>query len=136
MREGAFPPSPSIHPDSLAAFRRRDRRYRQSLQSYGMLMFMDKNAKEMLEAVRFIKDKVEKLEELPTEDRVREIVREELKPTSENVAALKMKIDGIQQSLDTERQARTDLKIPRRLHNVEEKVYGVGRSKHPRHIPF
>jgi hypothetical protein len=88
---------------------------------------MDKNTKDILEAVNFIKER------MLTKDDVREIVREETKPQFD---ALKMKIDGIQQSLDTERTHRTDLKIPRRLHDVEEHVYGTGGSKHPKHLPL
>jgi len=52
------------------------------------------------------------------------------------VAAVKGKVDGINRRLDTEAMQRTDLKLPRRMHEVEEEVYGAGRSKHPKHIPL
>ena len=82
----------------------------------------------------------EKVEKLPTEERVREIVREETKPQFDKVNrrldSVESKVDGTNHRLDTEAMRRTDLKISRRLHDVEEKVYGVGGSKNPKHIPL
>jgi len=54
----------------------------------------------------------------------------------DEVAAVKGKVDGINRRLDTEAMQRTDLKLPRRVHEVEEEVYGPGRSKHPKHVPL
>jgi len=54
----------------------------------------------------------------------------------DEVAAVKSKVEGINRRLDTEAMQRTDLKLPRRMHEVEEKVYGTGRSKHPKHVPL
>ena len=54
----------------------------------------------------------------------------------DEVAAVKGKVDGINRRLDTEAMQRTDLKLPRRVHDLEEEVYGAGRSKHPKHIPL
>lgn len=56
------------------------------------------------------------------------------KRLSDKIDGMESKASGIQRSLDAERMQRTDRKIPRRLHDVEEKVYGVGGSKHPKHI--
>ena len=55
---------------------------------------------------------------------------------TDRINGVDSKASGIQRSLDDERLQRTDLKIPRRLHDVEEKVYGVGGSKHPRNVPL
>jgi len=83
---------------------------------------MDQNTKDILEAVNFIKER------MLTKDDVREIVREELEP-------VKGKVDGINQRLDTEAMHRSDLKLPRRVHDLEEEVFGPGGSKHPKHLP-
>ena len=84
---------------------------------------MDQNTKDILETVNFIKER------MLTKDDVREIVREELEP-------VKSKVDGINQRLDTEAIQRTDLKVPRRVHDLEEEVFGEGGSKHPKHVPL
>jgi len=52
------------------------------------------------------------------------------------VATVKSKVDGTNRRLDAEAMQRTDLKLPRRMHEVEEEVYGTGRSKHPKHVPL
>ena len=46
------------------------------------------------------------------------------------------KVAGTNRRLDTEAMQRTDLKLPRRVHELEEEVYGAGRSKHPKHVPL
>ena len=51
------------------------------------------------------------------------------------LGAVESKVDGINQRLDTEAMQRTDLKIPRRVHDLEEEVFGTGASKHPKHQP-
>jgi len=63
-------------------------------------------------------------------------VDERLDKLDEVVAAVKGKVDGINRRLDTETMQRTDLKLPRRVHDLEEEVYGAGRSKHPKHVPL
>ena len=52
------------------------------------------------------------------------------------LAAVRSKVDGTNRRLDTEAMQRTDLKLPRRMHDLEEEVYGAGRSKHPKHMPL
>ena len=54
----------------------------------------------------------------------------------DEVAAVKSKVDGINRRLDTEAMHRSDLKLPRRVHELEEEVYGTARSKHPKHLPL
>jgi hypothetical protein len=46
------------------------------------------------------------------------------------------KVAGIDRRLDAEAIQRTDLKLPRRVHDLEQEVYGAGRSKHPKHLPL
>jgi len=61
---------------------------------------------------------------------------ERLDKLDEVVAAVKSKVEGTNRRLDAEAMQRTDLKLPRRVHEVEEEVYGTGRSKHPKHVPL
>ena len=74
---------------------------------------MDRNTKDVLEVVNFIKDKLEKLDEkverLPTEDRVQEIIREEvtvivhdeveeaLRPIHVALAQINRRLDAIEE---------------------------------------
>jgi hypothetical protein len=44
------------------------------------------------------------------------------------------KIAGVDRSLDAEAVRRTERKLPRRVHDLEEKAYGIGRSRHPKHL--
>jgi hypothetical protein len=46
------------------------------------------------------------------------------------------KIAGVYRRLDAEAIRPTEIKLPRRVHDLEEKVYGTGRSKHPKHLPL
>lgn len=50
------------------------------------------------------------------------------------IAAVKGKVAGSNNRLDLESMRRTDLKLPRRMHEVEMKVFGA--SKHPKALPF
>ena len=54
----------------------------------------------------------------------------------DEVAAVKSKLDGTNRRLDTEAMQRSDLKLPRRVHDLEEETFGPGRSKHPKHVPL
>jgi ribosomal protein L19E len=85
--------------------------------------------KEIGEMLAYLVANVAMRDEVATRDEVREIVREATEP-------LANKIDGINRRLDTEAMHRTDLKIPRRVHELEESVYGPGNSKHPKHVPL
>jgi len=40
---------------------------------------------------------------------------------------------GFVRPLETEAMQHSDLKFPRRVHDLEEEIYGPGRSKHPKH---
>lgn len=54
----------------------------------------------------------------------------------DEVAAVKSKVIGTNRRLDTEALQRSDLKLPRRVHRLEEKVFGRGSSQHPKELPF
>jgi hypothetical protein len=54
----------------------------------------------------------------------------------DELVAVKGKVDGTNRRLDAEAMQRTDLKIPRRLRDLEQEVYGPDRSKHPKHLPL
>lgn len=62
--------------------------------------------------------------------------KEDVKKVDDRVVASENKIVGMYR-LDSEKamQAR-ELNIPRRVHNLEEHVYGPGGSKHPKHVPL
>jgi hypothetical protein len=55
---------------------------------------------------------------------------------TDQIAGLDGKVAGINRRLDTEAMQRSDLKVPRRVHDLEEEVYGPGRSKHPKQVPL
>ena len=59
---------------------------------------MDQNTRDILEAVNFIKERVE---QLPTEDRMREIVREEvgeaLRPIHATLADISRRLDALEE---------------------------------------
>jgi hypothetical protein len=50
------------------------------------------------------------------------------------IDGLNVKIEGVQKTVDQEAVSRSDLQLPRRVHDVEEKVFG--HSKHPKHLPL
>ena len=62
--------------------------------------------------------------------------KDDIKELKDQIAAVDSKVAGINRRLDTEAMQRTDLKFPRRVHDLEEEVYGTGRSKHPKHLPL
>lgn len=61
-------------------------------------------------------------------------VKKEIRVVKDEVVAVKGKVTGIDSRLDLEADRRTDLKLPRRMHNVEVKVFGD--SRHPKSLPF
>ena len=65
-------------------------------------MFMDKDIKDLLETVIFIKERVE---QLPSEDLVREIAREEgteaLQPVHATLANISRRLDGAKSTTRT-----------------------------------
>ena len=90
---------------------------------------------EVLHIVNFIKDHMMTASEgKEMEERLSDRIDKVENKLSDRIDGVDSKAKGIQQSLDVERVERTDLKLPRRLRDVEEKVYGVGGSRHPKHI--
>lgn len=76
---------------------------------------MNQNLKDILESVNFIKDR------MLTKDDVREVVREELQP-------LESKVAGIDKRLDIDAVKRDHEKIPPRVADLENKVFGKSRA--------
>jgi hypothetical protein len=97
---------------------------------------MDKNLRDILETVNFIKDHMVTKDELP--DLVRPIVRQEftvaLKPIEDRLTWVENKIAGTNRRLDTEAMLREDLAIPQRISDLETKTFGS--SRHPKHVPL
>ena len=72
------------------------------------------------------------LERLATKDDMK-ILEKKL---TDKIDGVDSKVAGINRRLDTEAMQRSDLKLGRRVHELEEEVYGTGRSKHPKHVPL
>ena len=89
---------------------------------------MDQNLKDILDTVIFIK------EHMLTKDEGAS--KADVEKLENRLIAVEGKIDGTNRRLDTEAMQRTDLKLPRRVHDLEEKLFGAGRSKHPKHVPL
>jgi hypothetical protein len=90
---------------------------------------MDQNLKDILETVNFIKDHMLTKEEGVTKDDLREA----LKPIEDRLTAVESKVSGINRRLDTDAMFRTDLGLPKRVSDLEEKTFGA--SRHPQHLP-
>jgi hypothetical protein len=58
------------------------------------------------------------------------------KNLTDKIDAVNVKVQGAQKILDAEALLRADLKLPRRVHDLEEHLYGPGKSKHPKHLPL
>ena len=69
-------------------------------------------------------------------DKLDEKIAATEKALIEKIDGVDSKAAGINRRLDAEAIQRTDLKLPRRVHDLEEEVYGTGRSKHPKHLPL
>lgn len=76
------------------------------------------------------------VEHVATKDDVRAIVRGELQPINDRLVSVENKLTGLYRMHEAEGMKVTDLKLPRRLHDLEEEVYGVGQAKHPKHMPL
>ena len=100
-------------------------------------------SKDALESLQFI------IKHMATKEEVRDIVKEEVagaekrlttkiedvdKKLAAKIEGVDSKINGTNRRLDTEAMQRMDLKLPRRMHDVEIKVFGA--SKHPKALPF
>lgn len=86
---------------------------------------------EVFEIVNFIKDRM-----MTASDgkEMEKRLSDRIDKVGDRTTAVEGKIKGIYNLLEEKARTETDLKIPSRLHDVEEKVYGVGGSKHPKHI--
>ena len=69
-------------------------------------------------------------------DKLDEKIAATEKALIEKIDGVDSKVAGINRRLDAEAIQRTDLNPPRRVHDLEEEVYGTGRSKHPKHLPL
>ena len=88
----------------------------------------DKELHDLTETVGFV------VKNMATKDEVRQIVREELKPIEDGLAAVESKIAGTNRRLDNDAMMRDDLSIPKRVSDLEQKTFGA--SRHPKHIPL
>jgi hypothetical protein len=95
---------------------------------------MDKNFKDLLDTVNFIKDYMV-THMLTKEDGVtKDDLREVLKPIEDRLTGVESKIAGTNRRLDAEAMLRQDLALPKRVSDLEEKTFGA--SRHPAHIPL
>ena len=91
---------------------------------------MDQNLKDILDTVNFIKDHMLTKEDGVTKDDLRAA----LKPIEDRLTSVESKIAGTNRRLDQEAMLRTDLALPKRVSDLEEKTFGA--SRHPAHIPL
>ena len=62
--------------------------------------------------------------------------KDDLGKLTDKIDGLTIKVEAVQKTVDAEAMRRTDLKLPRRVHDLEEKLYGSGRSRHPVNVPL
>jgi tetrahydromethanopterin S-methyltransferase subunit G len=62
------------------------------------------------------------------------VTKEELKPIEDRLSGVESKLAGINRRLDAEVIQRQDLKIPKRVSDLEIETFGA--SRHPAHIPL
>jgi len=90
--------------------------------------------KDVLESLDFI------IKHMATKDDVHDVVKEvtepQFKKIDDRLAAVENKIGGIYRTFTDEAMKARDFKIPKRVHRLEEKVFGTGGSQHPRNLPF
>lgn len=70
--------------------------------------------------------------ELP--ELIRPILCEELQPIEDRLTSVESKISGTNRRLDEDAMLRTDLALPARIADLEEKTFGA--SRHPKHVPL
>lgn len=61
-------------------------------------------------------------------------LRSGLKPIEVRLTSVESKIAGTNRRLDEEALLRTDLALPKRVADLEEKTFGS--SRHPKHVPL
>jgi hypothetical protein len=62
--------------------------------------------------------------------------KDDIKIVKDKIDGVNIKVEAVQKTLDAEVMLRTDLKLPRRVHELDEEAFGTGRSKHPKHLPL
>jgi hypothetical protein len=95
---------------------------------------MDQNLKDILETVNFIKDHMTTHMLTKEEGVTKEYLREALKPIEDRLTSVESKVAGTNRRLDTDAMFRSDLALPKRVSDLEEKTFGA--SRHPAHIPL
>ena len=83
---------------------------------------MDQNTGDIIAGLDFIKRKVE---DLPTREEVKEIVEEIV---AGKLLPIESKLSGIERRLDSEAIRRDDEKLPPRVSDLEQKVFGKSRA--------
>lgn len=61
-------------------------------------------------------------------------VAEDLADIKDRLSSVESKIAGTNRRLDDEAMLRTDLALPKRVSDLEEKAFGA--SRHPQHLPL
>jgi hypothetical protein len=61
-------------------------------------------------------------------------IAEDLAEVKDRLTAVESKVAGTNRRLDEEALLRTDLAIPKRVADLEEKTFGA--SRHPKHVPL
>src|ERR1700730_14064269 len=85
----------------------------------------------VITSVGKMEDKTGKLEEkMPTKYDLRDV---EMR-LGNRIDGLKVQVEGVQNTFDADAMKRADLRLSRRVHDLEEKVFG--HSKHPKHLPL
>jgi hypothetical protein len=87
-----------------------------------------KNHRDIAESLVFIIEHMATKEEVATKEDVREI--------KDRLTAVENKLTGLYRMHEAEGLKEQDLKLARRVHDLEEKVYGAGNSRHPKHLPL
>jgi hypothetical protein len=90
---------------------------------------VEKGFAAVAEDINFIKDHMLTKDEGVT----KEYLREALKPIEDRLTAVESKVAGTNRRLDTDAMFPTDLALPKRVSDLEEKTFGA--SRHPQHLP-
>ena len=85
--------------------------------------------KEVGETLAFIVDKMATKTDI-------EALKTDIEVLDKKIDGVNVKVAAVQKTLDDDTLHRADLQIPRRVHALEEDVFGPGRSKHPKHLPL
>jgi hypothetical protein len=94
-----------------------------------------KNPRDIAESLAFIIEHMATKEEVATKEDVREI-NGRLDSLEDRLGAVENKLTGLYRMHEAEGMKQQDLKLARRIHDLEEKLYGAGKSRHPKHLPL